>query len=132
MELMYEKIFVFVAWILQTLLAISSALFFVVSAVLVLFFNGINTFALFYAFVTDVCLAAASAGIAYATIKQFRHRLSDHISHCRSELWKSALAGGMWLWLLLDAFFGPISQLGDGRFQQHRISNAATMILVPL
>jgi hypothetical protein len=132
MDFSCSKILVYVAWMLQLLLAITSSLFFLVSAILVLFFNGVDTWALFYAFATDLCLSIASIGIVYTTSQQLWQRLTEPIGQIRSELFKGGLAGVVWLWILLDAFFGPISQIGDGRWRLHRISNAATMILIPM
>ncbi|KAK4553836.1 hypothetical protein LTR86_009011 [Recurvomyces mirabilis] len=118
------------AWIIQTSFAISTTLVYTVAAILILFFNGINTFSLAYAFITDVCIATAAGIVTRTIICQFRHA-KDQAAIRRYEIWKSSLATFVWIWLMFDAAFGPLSRLGDGRYQRKRMASAVSLLLVP-
>ncbi|KAK3680295.1 hypothetical protein LTR78_000673 [Recurvomyces mirabilis] len=118
------------AWIIQFCVAISTTFVYTIAAILILFFNGINTFSLAYAFVTDVSIASAAGTVTWTIVCQFRHA-KNHAATRQYEIRKSSLATFVWIWLMFDAVFGPLSRLGDGRYQRKRIASAVSLLLVP-
>lgn len=92
-------------WIFQ---AIAAGPTFVVLGLLAIF-NLFNTYSRIYDFVTHLMTTLLAAGIIFIVLLQRKipPEKTDARQTLRFEIAKSALATALWLWLMLDAVFGP-------------------------
>ena len=73
------------------------------------FVRLLNTHGPIYDFVTQVCNAMLAGAIVFIVLIQQRmpaNRVSKALT-LKLEIAKSMLATGLWVWLMLDAGFGP-------------------------
>ncbi|KAH8653348.1 hypothetical protein BX600DRAFT_470624 [Xylariales sp. PMI_506] len=90
-------------WIFQGIAALPIFLILGFLAVVNLF----STYERLYDFITHFTCTILSAGILYIVYVQRILPTTTRLLTLRFEVTKSALASVLWLWLLLDAIFGP-------------------------
>lgn len=114
-------------WLFQAVVAAPT---FVVLGMLAIV-NLYNTYDTIYDFVTHLCTAILAAAIIFVVLVQKQLPGAGKALTFRFEVAKSALATALWLWLMGDAIWGPISHGGYRRDRTMRIvSSAISSILL--
>lgn len=116
------------AWIFQAIVATPIFVFMIISA----FMNYFNTVNTVYGFTTHLCTAVLAGVIIFSVLVQRKIPEPSKRLTLRFELTKSTCATGMWMWLLLDAAFGPRNQYGWYYDRQRRVWVAAISSMILL
>ena len=88
-------------------------------------FNMFNTYGRLYDFITHLGTSLLAAGIIFIVVVQRTVGRLEKSLTLRFEVIKSILATALWLWLLLDAIFGPSDHYGYYTPRSRRIAAAA-------
>lgn len=113
-------------WIFQGVIALP--IFFILGFMSL--FNMLSTYETLYEFITHFTCAIFSAGILFSVYLQKTMTAAPWRATLRFEILKSCLATASWLWLLMDAIFGPRSHYYYDRTV--RIKVAAISAVLPL
>lgn len=96
-------------------------------------FNLFYTFDRAYDFITHLCTSLLAASIFFIVLIQ--RKLSDGADGpltLRFEISKSVCATALWVWLILDAIFGPEDHYGYREGRRTRVTAAAVSIILLL
>ena len=100
---------------------------------LAVIFNLFYTFDRAYDFITHLCTSLLAAGILFIVLVQ--RKLGDSSSlplTLKFEMAKSVCATALWVWLMLDAIFGPEDHYGYRQGRRTRITASAISCVLVL
>lgn len=108
-------------WLFQAIIAAPTFIILGMMAIA----NMYNTYDTIYDFVTHLCTAILAAGIIFVVLVQKKLPEAGKKLTFLFEVAKSVLATALWVWLMADAIWGPISHGGYRRDRKMRIVTSA-------
>lgn len=96
-------------------------------------FNLFYTFDRAYDFITHLCTSLFAASIFFIVLVQ--RKVDDRVGRrltLRFEIAKSGFATALWVWLMMDAVFGPEDHYGNWEPRQSRVVAAGFSVILLL